>query len=109
MTLDLFHAKTFLKYPKTFPLVCTSNISTICTHTHRYILTYIHTGSEPKCQKKIMMLHEKAQQLNMFQEGKRYAAVGHNYIVNEINICYKLHYTPNVSTVRTKVHIGVVM
>ncbi|CAI9741107.1 transposable element-derived 1-like [Octopus vulgaris] len=46
------------------------------------------SGSEPKCQKKVMTLHEKAQLLDMFQEGKSYAAVGRYYLINENTIPY---------------------
>ncbi|CAI9737553.1 transposable element-derived 1-like [Octopus vulgaris] len=45
-------------------------------------------GSEPKSQKNVMTLHEKAQLLDMFREGKSYAAVGSYIVVNESTIRY---------------------
>ncbi|CAI9716096.1 transposable element-derived 1-like [Octopus vulgaris] len=39
-------------------------------------------GNEPKHQKKVTTLHDKAQLLDMFRKGKSYAALGRYYVVN---------------------------
>ncbi|CAI9726949.1 transposable element-derived 1-like [Octopus vulgaris] len=46
------------------------------------------SGSELKHQKEVMTLHEQAQLLDVFREGKSYAAVGRCYVVNESTIRY---------------------
>ena len=53
------------------------------------------SGKEPKCHKKIIILHEKVQLLDMIKEGKSYAAVGCHYGVNEST----MHYTASDSQV----------
>ena len=50
------------------------------------------SGKEPKRQKKVMTLHEKAELIDMVKEGN--AAVGRHYGVNESTVRYVFVYKP---------------
>ncbi|CAI9723524.1 transposable element-derived 1-like [Octopus vulgaris] len=61
------------------------------------------SGSEPKCLKKVVTLHEKVQLLDMLQEGKSYDAVGCCYGINK---CTMHYIKKNEIAIRTTVAVS---